>query len=152
MRQALLCRILAASLAILAMSQSVTPTLVLCYGDDGHMAIEIAHMDSCRQASQDFHRQTAGTNAESVSVKVMSPKRHATTCVDIPLGNDVITQQISSFRKSFTHLIRLTLVIPTSSITFSVRRTIQSLLPYFGLSTPTHNSALFSLRTVVLLN
>jgi len=152
MKRALLCRILAISLAILTITQSGIPALVLCYGDDGHRAIKIAHNDSCRQISQDSRRQTTRTNAESVPVKGMSPRRHSTTCGDIPLGNDVIPQLIPSLRKSFTKLIRLALVIPTCSITFSVRSTIQSLLPYFGLSTPTNNSALFALRTVVLLN
>jgi hypothetical protein len=152
MKRVLLCGILAISLVSLAMTQSAIPTLVLCYGDDGHRAIERAHMDSCRQASQNSQKQTAGTNAESVSVKVMSAGRHSTTCVDIPLGNDLITWQIPSFHQSFTQLIRLTRVIPTIPITYSVRNTIQILLSYLGLSAPTNNSSLFALRSVVLLN
>jgi hypothetical protein len=152
MKRVLLCTTLVVLIAILTITQSAIPTLVLCYGDDGHSAIKTALNDSCRQVNQDFRRQTTRTNAESGSAKVMSPWQHSATCVDIPIGNDVITKQVSSLRKSFKQLIRLTLVIPKSSITFSARSTIQNLLPYFGLSTSTNNSALFALRTVVLLN
>jgi hypothetical protein len=134
------------------MAQSSISALVLCCSDDGHRAIEIAHHEAYRQIGQDACGQTARTNDQSVPEKAISLGRHSTTCVDIPLGNDVIAFQISLLIKSFTRLIRLTIVLPTSSITPSVRNKMKSLSPHNGSPTPTGDTTLFSLSTVVLQN
>ena len=151
-KRTLLCGTLVLLLVILAITQSAIPALVMCYSDDGHRAIEIAHDDSCRQVGQDSRGQDAPANAESGSAKVLTPRRHSGTCLDIPLGNDVIAQRHFSLRKSFTNLIRLTLVMPTFSIALSAASTMQSLSPFLRSSPPPDLSALFALRTVVLLN
>jgi len=167
MRRALLYETLVILLAILTMAQSSISALVLCCGDDGHRAIEIAHQQSGQQILRDFHCQTPRMDAqtvlarpsltksvstESVLEKALSPEQPSTTCIDIPLGNDIIVHKIPSLSDSFGHPMRLTPVLPTSSIDFSATSKSQSSSPFFGVSPPPDTPALSLLSTVVLLN
>lgn|GEM_PF-1820276 len=152
LQQTLLWKILSALFAILIMAQSSISALVLCCSDDGHRVIMIAHHQGYRQIGQDACSQTSRTNVRSVPEKAISPERHSTTCVDIPLGNDVIALQTSSLIKSSTQLIRLTIVLPTVSIPSSVKGKMKSLSPHSGSPTPMGDATLFTLSTVVLQN
>ncbi len=161
-RRALLNGILVISLTVLTMAQSAISALVLCQSDGGHRAIEIAHHDGCRQIRRDFDDRIPGANTPSasalsvstkaISEKVMTSEGYSTTCVDIPLGNEIIAHHISPAGKSLTRLIRLTLFLTTTSISSSVTSTVCNFSPHVVSLTPIADATLVALRSVVLLN
>lgn len=144
-------KILIVSLAILLMADSAIPSLVLClcYCDDEHIAVEIAHNRNCKQVFSDSPISTAQMDAMPLSAKSLLISGHSGTCVDIPLENSAIIHHIASLRKAFTKYIRLTFTTSTFLISTFTGKLIVGL---FALPPPIFNSTLSSLRTVVLLN
>ena len=150
------------SLTVLTIAQSAISALVLCQSDGGHRAIEIAHHDGCRQTRRDLDDRISGANRTSasalsastkaISEKVMTSEEYSATCVDIPLGNEVIADHISPAGKSLTRLIRLTLFLTTTPISSSVTSTAFNFPSHTVSSTPIADAALVALRSVVLLN
>jgi len=78
------CFVLFSVVACILASLSTTHEIVLCFGGDGHVALEPAHEGMCPSVAHD----TSDENCRDESV-VSSPRsrdHHCECCVDIPLG------------------------------------------------------------------
>ena len=74
----------------LAVSVGTGSALVLCLGDDGHIAIEYSNGGSCADSSHEI------SEAENCELSSSSPHCHCGPCVDIPLNFELLESRPSS--------------------------------------------------------
>lgn len=71
------------ALLSLTVALNVSQAAVLCIGDDGHIAIELAGHRHC---GHDAHGDDHGTDAPEASVSLCAEDGHCRPCTDIPLS------------------------------------------------------------------
>lgn len=136
-------------LAFFLIAQISTSAFVLCYGENGHIAVEIAHHGSCDQTESNFSVSLNEINNNSTSSNpVFFIDTHG-SCKDIPFRNDAVIHHSFSFQKIFSKFFSLIFSTPISSLSSSPERASVDLL---GFLSPIIDHALFALSTVILLS
>jgi len=128
-------------IALMLIAQIATPAVVLCHGEDGHVAVELAHHGNCSEDSDDFSGAFGFSD-------VLSFRGNTGTCIDIPLRNDSVVHYSFSFQKVLGKFFGAFSLTPISKTT-SVREMVPSDLS--RIDNPIADSAQRALRTVILL-
>ena len=126
-------------LVVIGNSESV----VLCVGQDGHVAIEVANSDCCDQ----YLNAPAQTSPNPYTNSDHTSASPCGDCIDIPLHGDYFTRQPDSTPKKFSSLKTL------PRVTFQLSNS-DSVSTYGEYITKRENSTadtLTSIRTTVLI-
>jgi hypothetical protein len=127
-------------LIILLLAFSNSQAVVLCIGEDGHIAVEVASSDCCTNVSAGI----AEADATRLADDGHSDDDHCGSCVDIPLfGGGAYTLSTTKNENPTDTDTAAMGVLPVE--------TIQASGPGLAVESFTHTSYFTPLRSVVLL-
>jgi len=139
-------RMLAVSWAVLAVTVSGLPGLVLCISPDGHFALEMAHQGHCHDAAD-----VSGHEHQAAAEVLSGVDAGCCDCVDVSLPSDSMLQPVSEVRHGFWTEIDLGNVLAAPSVDAVVDTAIGPGSPRGPARTPLRASpALLAQRTIVL--
>jgi hypothetical protein len=121
--------------------------MVLCFGADGHFALEMAHQGRCQDGADEHGHSRQGV----AEVLASSDADCCGPCVDVSLSSDTMSQPITEVRHSLTASDHLAKVFSAASVEAIVDAKIDQEPPLVlvsgALRTP---PALLAQRTIVL--
>jgi hypothetical protein len=126
-------------LIILLLAFSNSQAVVLCIGEDGHIAVEVASSDCCTSASAGIAEADATRPADDGH----SDDDHCGSCVDIPLFGGAYTLSTTKNENPTDTDAAAMGVLPIE--------TIRTSGPGLAVESFTHTSYFTPLRSVILL-
>jgi hypothetical protein len=140
-------KVVAVSWIALAVTASGVTGMVLCFGADGHFALEMAHQGRCQT--------TAGTHGheQQASAEMLSGANAdcCGSCVDVSLSSDTMSQPMTEVKHSLTASDHLSNVFSAASVEAIVAPKFDMGLPLVPMRASLRTSpALLVQRTIVL--
>jgi hypothetical protein len=140
-------KMLTVSWIAVAVAASGVSGMVLCFADDGHFAIEVAHQDSCPDTAGDSGQERHGLFDRIASASEESRGN----CVDLSLSSDTLSQPLSAVNHARSLVDNLARVYAAASDRVDVHVETGLREPCTPRSAPLRASPfLLALRTIVL--
>ncbi len=131
-------------LLYIIIGQGPLPDLVMCFGANGHIAVEASQNGRCGRSA----RSPLQEYNELSSPKAPFPKDHCGPCVDISFSTGSLYEEVVLAQNMASQTEAPAFAASPFSLPASVEIATEGLLP---LPPPASAFALASLRTVVLL-
>ena len=113
---------------------------VICFGEDGHVAIEIDRGGTCADSKHEPSPECQLSEA---------PHCHCGPCIDIPLGSELSAAKQASMEGL---VFQTNLLVPLAVVELAASYIEQATVSTLSIPPPIyHNQNLLSLRTIVLL-
>ena len=117
--------------------------VVLCFGEDGHVSLEIAFADCC-----DEYSAASGQVSPDLYTNYVASTNSCGDCIDIPLPGNCITKRPTSFVPKKTSTLK---VLPNTAISIFNIDSVSTHEEFTAKLGNIVNYTLASIRTTVLI-
>ena len=140
-------KLITVSWITLAVMASGASGMVLCFGADGHFALEMAHQGRCQGGAETHGHDRTG----AMELVASADSDCCGSCVDVSLSSNEMSQPMTEVKHSLTSSGHLDKVFPAASVEAISAPEFDLGPPVVPMRAALHTSpALLAQRTIVL--